>query len=229
MVYTSLVTVQSFMKAKKLEKNKAILLREKGYSLKEIADNLNVSKGSVSPWVRDVKLNKKARNRIDLIKSEAVKKAMVINHEKRILREKICVSWAKKKFNKSKLNLFENRLICSLLYWGEGAKFSNAVEFTNSDPKMVRIFLNTLCFGFGVDRRKIRANMHLHEYHNEKKQKKMWCDLLDLSESQFNKSYLKPNSEKIKREGYPGCIRICYYSKEIVDKIKAFYKELSKI
>lgn len=217
------------MRAKKSEKIESIFLREKGCSLKEIADKLNVSKGSVSYWVRDVKLNKKARNRIDSLKSEAVKKAMSVNHKKKVLREEERNIWAKKALSiKNKFSVFENRLICSILYWGEGAKFSHGVEFTNSDPLMVKIFLDTLCSGFGIDRKKIRANLHLHGYHNEKKQMKMWCDLLHLSRNQFNKSYSKPNSEKIKREGYPGCIRICYYSKDIVDKIKAFYKELSK-
>lgn len=36
------------------EKNKSRFLRHQGYSIKQIAENLNVSKGSVSSWVRDI-------------------------------------------------------------------------------------------------------------------------------------------------------------------------------
>ena len=36
------------------EKNKAQQLRYEGFSMKQIATTLNVSKGSVSAWVRDI-------------------------------------------------------------------------------------------------------------------------------------------------------------------------------
>lgn len=215
------------MKAKDRERRKAISLRKLGYSLSEISNKVKVSKSSVSVWVRRVNMGQKAQERIIYLKKMAIKNVININHRNAVLRKKKCNNWAKKfLMRKRSFSIFENRMIYSLLYWGEGAKFSNGVEFTNSDPKMVKMFLISLIIGFGVDRSKIKVNLHLHKYHNGLKQKKMWCDLLEISENQFNKTYWKPNSDKIKRLNYPGCIRICYYSKEIVDKIKAFYSEL---
>lgn len=215
------------MESKIKEKILAIELRKEGYSLKEISDKLEIAKSSASVWVRKVKMNKKAEARIVQIKKIAVNKAKEINHNNAVNRNKCCVDWSKKIFSLKKISVFEYQMICSLLYWGEGAKFSNRIEFTNSDPKMVKVFLDSLCIGFEVDRLKARVNLHLHKYHNELKQKKMWCDLLEISESQFNKTFWKQNSEKIKRLNYPGCIRICYNSKEIVDKVKSFYDQLS--
>jgi hypothetical protein len=177
--------------------------------------------------VREVKMDKKAEDRITQIKKLAVDKAKKINHKKAVIRNKNCVGWIKNIFVGKKISVFEYQMICSLLYWGEGAIFSNRVEFTNSDPKMVKVFLDSLCIGFGIDRLKIKVNLHLHKYHDELKQKKMWCNLLEISPNQFNKTFWKENSGKIKRLNYPGCIRICYNSKEIVDKIKSFYDQLS--
>ena len=59
--------------AKYKEKIKAQELRERGRSIKEITKTLNVSKGSVSVWCRDIKLTKKQieqykKGKLDLIK-----------------------------------------------------------------------------------------------------------------------------------------------------------------
>lgn len=42
---------------KKLEQERAIKLRTQGYSIKKISEKLNVSKSSVSLWVRNVVLS----------------------------------------------------------------------------------------------------------------------------------------------------------------------------
>ena len=214
------------MKLKNIEKEKAIVLRLKGYSLSEISKKLNVASSSVSVWTKSVVLNKKAKSRIIKIKKMAIDKAKIINHRKAVLRNKKCLGWVKNSLKNKKLTIFDYQLICSMLYWGEGAKFSDRVEFTNSDPKMVVIFLKSLEYGFDVDRKDIKVNLHLHQYHDEIKQKNFWGDLLKISENQFNKTFWKKNSLKVKREGYLGCIRICYNSKEVVDKIKLFYEQL---
>jgi len=42
------------------EKQQALILRRKGYSLKEISELLSVSKGTASLWCNNIVLNKKA-------------------------------------------------------------------------------------------------------------------------------------------------------------------------
>jgi len=46
------------------EKQKAIALRKEGYSIKEIARILPVSKSSASIWVKEVILNSQAKKRL---------------------------------------------------------------------------------------------------------------------------------------------------------------------
>lgn len=42
--------------AKSKEKNKALILRQNGESIKDIAKRLKISKSTVSLWCRDIKL-----------------------------------------------------------------------------------------------------------------------------------------------------------------------------
>jgi transposase len=49
------------MLAKHKEKNLAMILRKEGKSIKEIAKFLNVSAGSVSIWVKQIKLTEKQK------------------------------------------------------------------------------------------------------------------------------------------------------------------------
>jgi hypothetical protein len=119
-----------------------------------------------------------------------------------------------------------SQVFCALLYWAEGAKFTdNRLEFTNSDPDMIRAYLNLLRKGFMIDERKLRVNIHLHHYHEDLEQKRFWSEVTGIPLSQFNKSYIKPHTQKRIRENYPGCVRICYYSADTARKIKALYQE----
>ena len=52
------------MRAKLDEKERAIKLRKDGWSVRKIAETLDVSRGSVSLWVRDVELTKKQKEQL---------------------------------------------------------------------------------------------------------------------------------------------------------------------
>src|SRR3989338_5397304 len=47
------------------EQQKAVALRKRGYSMREISERLHVSKSSVSLWVRSVPLSPQALKRLD--------------------------------------------------------------------------------------------------------------------------------------------------------------------
>lgn len=214
------------MIVKSQQKEKAIKLRQKGYSLTQISNTLKIAKSSASVWTRNIVLSDFAQKQLTKQKLKGKLKAIKINHQKSIKRLSDCLKWATISCHSIKPTKENYQLICAMLYWGEGAKLSNRVEFTNSDPLMVKVFLTSLEIGFNIDKSKIKANLHLHQYHQESIQKIFWMKSLHLSESQFNKTFWKKNSHKVIRTGYPGCIRVCYYSKEIVDKIKALYQAI---
>jgi len=210
-------------------KEKAFKLRVKGYSIKEIADKLNIAKSTVSLWVRDIKLNKKAQERL--------KKRRLLPYYKIALR------WdAKRKKEQEELNLIarnivkeikndinQKRVYCSLLYWCEGAKgYNDSIRFVNSDPVLIKTFLKLFRDSFPIEESKFRVLMHLHSYHNENLQKEFWSNLTQIPKNQFNKTFLKPNTKKRIRNDYPGCVVISYHDRKLARLLRAIYKSFSE-
>jgi len=208
-------------------KERAVIMRKKGYSLQEISDHLNIAKSTASLWLTDIVLNNNANKRIRERKILGCLHAAKTKIDKRKKQYQGYLLWAKRNLKKMSLNKEYCQLMSSLLYWAEGGKFmDNHLEFTNSDPKMIETFLKLLRKGFDIDETKFRLNIHIHEYHNDIKQKMFWSNITKISLSQVNKSYLKPHSGKRTRENYPGCVRICYYSADIARRVKALYQSL---
>ncbi|MBU1993021.1 hypothetical protein KKG51_04975 [Patescibacteria group bacterium] len=208
------------MKRKIEQKLKAIVLREKGYSLNEIIKKIGVAKSSVSVWVRNVPLSEKARSRLltriklgQIIVAELKRKKtqqILDNHKADALRQ----------LKNRKLDIVLIRTICSLIYWCEGTKnHYQGVTFTNSDPGLVKTFLFLLRTGFKIDEDKFRPCIHLHRYHNPHKQLNFWSKVTKISKSQFIKPYLKTNTGKRIKKDYPGCISIKYHSTDVARQL----------
>ncbi len=211
-------------------KEKAVKLRRKGYSIKEISQKLNISKATSSIWLKNVSLNSKALERLDKRRLLGRYKAGLTKKKQLFKKRKRYQTEAKTLLKKIKIDKSLSQLLCSLLYWAEGGKFTdNNLQFTNSDPQMIRSYLRLLRYGFNIDESKFRANVHIHDYHDDKIQKKYWSNIANIPISQFYKSYKKSNTQKRKRENYPGCVRISYYSANIARKVIYLYKAFAEL
>ena len=121
------------------------------------------------------------------------------------------------------------KVICALLYWCEGGKTEKAkLSFINSDPKLVKYFVDTFRKSFDVDESRFRALIHLHDYHNVNRQTKFWSKITSISETQFTKPYNKPSTGKRIKENYQGCVSVRYYGKQIAQEMLFLIKEISK-
>jgi hypothetical protein len=208
---------------------KAVNLRKTGHSLVEIASTLNIAKSTASLWVGKVYLNKFAKERLLERRLEGNRKSTETKRKRITVARDQSIKWARKTLAICNQTTQSFQIYCSLLYWAEGGKFTdNRLEFTNSDPVMIKFYLKSLRKGFRIDETKLRANIHLHEYHNEEIQKKFWSEVTNIPLSQFNKSFLKRHTGKNTRQGYQGCIRICYHSAVTARKIKAIYTTLAE-
>lgn len=166
------------MRRKIEEKLKAIELRKKGYSLSEIVAKIGVAKSSVSVWVRNVFLSDKARRRLltkiklgQLISAENKRQRtqkIIDNYRRQAIREVV----------RKSLDKIYKKIMCSLLYWCEGSKdYYKGVYFANSDPRLVKTFLQLFRESFDLNEKRFRACVHLHQYHNSMKQLKFWSDI----------------------------------------------------
>lgn len=206
-------------------------LRKKGLSYKQISDKFNIGKGSAYKYAKDVKLNKKAKKRIQKTIRKGVEKAAKNRKRKRLnLLKKLKNEAEKNVKNRLSVDKELAKILCALLFWCEGNKTQlNMVRFTNSDPKMIKLFLYLLRKGFNIEESKFRCLIHLHEYHDEKEQIKYWSKITNVPEKQFHNSYEKPNTGKRKRKGYPGCLALTYYNDKISKELWAIYKAIQKL
>ncbi|MFH1769233.1 MAG: hypothetical protein ABH833_01030 [Parcubacteria group bacterium] len=202
------------------EKDKAIQLRKRGYSLNEISTLLNVTKSTASFWLRDISLSGVARSRL----RRRIKKGVFVAAEKKKAKSKELNTYLKKEASEElkdgKISEFSEKLLCALIYWCEGAKdYRGGIAFSNSDPNLARKFIDLLEKTFSAKRDKFIVRLHLHDYHSKKVQTEFWAKGLRLAIAQFRKPYRKPNTGKRIRINYPGCISIRYYDNILSRKI----------
>ena len=209
-------------------KEKALSLRMAGYSIKEIARELEIAQGTSSVWLRDVQLGKKAIRRLIKRKIYGQYKSREIAKNRKIKETNFYINDARNKLVKLELSKDLMILVCSTLFWAEGSKCKSYVAFTNSDPKMIALFVKLLRDSFNLDESKFRARIHIHNYHNEQRIVEFWSKVTNIPLNQFNKSYRKPNTQKRKRPGYNGCAVIRYYDYKIALQLNSFYNTFAE-
>jgi len=213
------------------EKFKAIKLREKGKSYKEIRKKIKVSKGTLSLWLRDINLTPEQKNRIyvELRQKNAYRMAKS-NQEKKIKRTKEIIKNAKKEFK----NIYKNPLFLAglMLYWAEGDKSDQkeAVKFSNSDPIMIKIMMKWFREICRVPEKKFRIALHIHELHCRKNIKNFWSKVTNIPKSQFYKTQIKPTSLRQRRNKlYDGTCSLIVSNRDLFRRIKGWKSKFIEI
>ncbi len=216
------------MKKKKLLA-RAIDLRKKGYSVKEVAKTLEIAQSTSSEWLRDVILSRSAKIRLlKRIKLGQFNSAATKRKRKQLLKQRL-ESRALAVLRKQKHSSLTDKLSCAILYWCEGAKDDTSLKFTNSDPDVLKSFIYLLRKSFEIDEKKFRPIIHLHPYHNEGIQLEYWSSILKIPTKQFMKSWRKQNTGKRIKRDYQGCVTINYYDSLVAKQLIAYAKAFLKI
>ena len=75
------------------------------------------------------------------------------------------------------------------LFWGEGSKKNlHAVRLSNSDPKLVKKFVDFLINIYNIDKGKLRFQLLSYDDLNSKKLVTFWTEYLSVKNSQFFKT-----------------------------------------
>lgn len=204
---------------------RAVLLRKRGYSYSEISLKLGVSQSSCSLWLRNIVLSKKAQSRIAQLRKGARLKSAQSVQNRIANREKEIQDEVRKIFSNLVIETEIAKLFCAVLYWAEGEKNRNSLVFTNSDPRMIKLFLSLLRTHFQIRSNKLRAFLHLHGYHDLVSQKSYWSTITGIPSERI-RIYQKPNSGRNIRQGYRGCISIRYHDVVLAKKIEFLYNAL---
>lgn len=185
------------------DKSKAIKLRLGGKSYSEIQKLLGgISKSTLSNWLGNIILSSEAQG---IIKKRFREKSLVglLNRNKNqtylaVERKRKIQLEAMTEINKiSKENLF---FIGLALYWAEGYKRPiikngrevtyHPISLTNSDVKLIKIFLEFLQKICNVPIEKIKANIRIFKHLNEQEVLNYWIKETGIPKQNFTKTYL---------------------------------------
>lgn len=175
------------------EKNKAIELRHRGMSYKDILNVLTVSKSSLSLWLKDLPLTEEEkvllRHRKDSNISRGRIKSATANRKNRLLREKEQFLLAQEEFDIFKVNpLF---LTGIGLYWAEGSKRDNTFQFTNSDPEMITFMIRWCTKYLGISVQFVACHLYLHQPYAHEHCEEYWAKTSGIPLENFRKTVYK--------------------------------------
>jgi hypothetical protein len=201
--------------AKYEQRLKAREMRKEGISIITIAKKLQVTKGSVSLWCRDIILTQ-AQNE-QLVKNKGLsymngrRMGAETNRKKKQDAIKEADSWGKKLINN--ISNKELLLISVALYWCEGSKTdtTSSLMFVNSDPNMILIMKKFLIQGLKVKPEDLVCAIQINKIHEERIQKVLifWKKLLELKNSQIRKPYFVNTKVSKIYENYDTYFGVC--------------------
>lgn len=197
-------------------KEKAIALRKTGASIREIAKKLNANKSTVSFWCRDIILSESQLKLLSERQLNESKKALSrhaeLKRKRRLEKTGFLANLGKKQVgDTNKRDLFISGLS---LYWAEGYKKGNdELGFTNSDPRMIKVFIKWLreVYKIPSDNLIFRLSINNNHHDREKEVIRFWLDICGVKAEQFTKtSFIHSISKKIysNREFHFGTLRI---------------------
>lgn len=203
-------------------KKAAILLRKKGYSYPMIKKVLGVANGTLNSWFKNLKLPKKAQNKILMRKRNnlaALRQKALVTLKDRISRRKIEVfKLVEKDYEGYSFDVHTKELLLAMLYLGEGFKKTRShIGLGNSNPKIVLLFVKFLRDIYKVDDSKFRCFLHLRMDQNSEIEKKYWSNQLSIPDIYFRKPQLDKRATTKTWSWYHGvCAVYCYDAK--IDK-----------
>ena len=226
----ALIVVVKILLLMRADKGIAIKLRQQGKSYRDISGDLGIPKSTLSVWFKndplsqEVKLKLSSKSNIRV--AERIKKFSETNRRKWEAWREAARYEAKKDFK----NLAKNPLFIAgnMLYWAEGdSKVKNPLSLTNTDPRMIRVYIKFLIKILKIDKNKIRATLILYPDLNENRCINFWSEEVGLPKSQFYKTQFIEGRHPTSRLSRGICM-IGNNSRQLKEKVLIWIDLLSK-
>ena len=222
-------------------RNGAINLRKHGYTYSEIALKTGLSKGTLSSILSGIELQVSGINRIEEIKLQARLKGAKIRHTQRKSKTQLLKDKAKEQIREKDISSTTFLMLGAALYWAEGSKEKSykpgsGLRFSNSDPRMIRFFVQWLVNTLKVETSRITVDLYVHESRSSESQKykRYWMNVIGINGINFGKIYLKRNKLNTKRKNtddtYKGLVRVkVSRSSDIVRMIEGWVEKICNL
>lgn len=207
------------------------LRREKGLSIKSIAQRIGVSKSTVSLWCSDIQLSDRQIYKFILrARAKSIVGALKGAKVQKDRRLKLIEEFNRRgELRFTHLNEGEFFVAGLALYWAEGYKKGKKITFTNSDPLMIKFMINWLHIFFRISAEEFRFRVDINEVHQNRDMvvKRYWSEALGMPLSRFNRTSFKKVANKKVYENFNehyGTLRF-----EIAKPVRVLYPLLGYI
>lgn len=214
----------------------ALAMRLEGRSYREIRGAVGVSKSTLSLWLRDVPLTEEQQRALTVRGPEATSARHAENRAIAARRRAQVRAQARDQITQlSESELFVAGVVA---YWAEGSKnkpwrHGQSVQFMNSDPTMIRLFLCWLrLLGISADRLIFR--LQIHESADTEEAIRFWSRVVEAPESQFSKPNIKTHNPVTIRKNvgpdYHGCLLVYVRKSATLNlQIEGWFEGLSAV
>ncbi len=123
------------------------------------------------------------------------------------------------------------------MWWCEGTKrrrdkrWKNAylypIEITNTNPKIIKIFVDFLVNDLKVPINRIKGQIQIHEGDDKNAIENYWSKYLNIPQIQFNKTIVRPKGNRY-RNNY-GTFKVRTYDKKIFNRLQFLLDKELKI
>ncbi|MDP1690124.1 MAG: hypothetical protein Q8L52_02910 [bacterium] len=218
-----------------LQRQKAEQLRRKGKTYSEIKSFLkkDIPKSTLAYWCRDIPLPKSYHTKVRRLNELNFAKAQAISSKNREEKREAFFKDLDIQNNNLLDTFAENKhgrkIVLAVLYLAEGSKTARgSLMFGNSDPSVVRMFVNLMRECYKLDERKFRCTLQCRADQNINGLEKFWSKTTKISLEQFYKARVDKRTlgQISEKQDYKGVCRIDYFSSVIDLELKRIAQKM---
>ncbi len=188
------------------DKELAFTLRRQGKSYNEIATKLHIAKSTLSNWFRGHDFSEEIKEFVSKqAQITSTARLQILNKARGDLLQ-AHYAQAEIEATRELLENINNPLFVSgvVAYWGEGDKSkSSLLRLANTDPCMIKLFMEFLVTFCAVTPDKIRGALYIYEDLNDIECREYWSSKTGLIH--FHKTMVLPSRHKTKKLPYGTC------------------------
>lgn len=195
-------------------KNDVKRLRSEGKTYSEIKQvlNLQIPKSTISDWCKDVKLPAWYENKVNDINYKNLKKAQKHAAASNLIkREKFLLKISKdnkQNIDKYLKNNSIRKMLLSILYLGEGAKWKShsGLILGSSNPMIIKMYIKLLNQCYGIDLNHLKCRISYRADQNIEKLQRYWSKMTSIPLKNFYKTKPDPRTigKKTIKNDYKG-------------------------
>ncbi len=113
-----------------------------------------------------------------------------------------------------------------MLYWGEGGKTQSTVNFANSDPEMIKVFLVFLRNVCGISEERLRALIHRYPDQDPRFLQEFWSSVTGIPKERFYREFVhKGKLRTYKTKSRYGTLAVTYADVTLLRQILGWVDE----